>query len=218
MGQIQLRQIIGMMGKPAASMGVWEDDFSGASLDTSKWSVSHTGGFPDPVQNAGNIEFTFVWYTLGNGHFESVNSIDMRGRSVIFQWADLAPDYAGYAETDILIFKDGDTTTRALWNFSDTSSQNGVIRLYNSGTQVTPQQTYTGLTPTYLYWRISHSGAGAGTWKFEKSTDGSTWTTICTMSGGTWIPTDCKFSIDCMYWGSGNSYSGKAKLTSISTP
>lgn len=220
--QDQLRQIIYGMKKLSGGLsGVWDDDFNGASLDTAKWTVSHSGGFTDPVQASGNLVFSFVPYTTGNGRLAADTPQSMVGKSLSLGWSQMPlTTGTGYGEVDATVVDASNSGNRILWNYGGYAI-GGVLRIYNNNSQVYQFAcpAYSGVnnpSGTPSVWRLSHSGAGSGTWKWEYSLDsGSSWTTYATSSAANWTPSNCNFTLDAMYWGASNPSNRQGKLNTI---
>jgi hypothetical protein len=162
---------------PSGTPTLLADDFSGATLDVTKWLIStfilpYYGVTIDPLvgiaQTGGRLEITPRVNTSGERHrgIGSVNTIDLTGGSAQVQVtpangrSDTIFALSG-SGNNFLVFGRGYQT---IWCEQIVAGTRSYVTIADTST-------------TVRYWRIRHD-AGADTVIFETSPDSVTWTTL----------------------------------------
>ncbi len=153
------------------------DDFAGTTINTSKWSKTDTGGYIS--QNNGLIisNGTGTW-----GQTAMYSQQTFARSSLVAQamYKTTLTTGSSYKDTTMLMWKDSSTGTSytnfpyALY-FDTTSTSGGALQVYENGTQENSNVGAFAANTQYWVRQILKASGGA---TYQRSTDGSAWTTL----------------------------------------
>jgi hypothetical protein len=178
------------------------DNFNDNSLDTSKWSIVYPSSPITVTEQGQQLAITIPPNTASYNGLQSVDTYDMRGRTVEVELAEPISQ-AGWCENFFQVAFDSNN-----YFLIDAGAGSMVFRSMVGGGN--DQTVLPGFNPTvHHYWRIRHNQS-ANTINFETSSDRQTWTTRKTVTPGFSLAA-VRFSLYAGAWGTGNTNPGAAR-------